>query len=151
MGDATLQKVTETSQELLSKLTIEASVVVTEGDGALLVTIDTSEPGALIGHHGRSLEALQIILGQMVYKALGSWVRLVVTVGDYRERREQQLKELAANAAEKVLSSREEVVLTDLTPGERRIVHLALADHPGVLSESQGEGRDRRLIVRPKS
>lgn len=150
MDDATRQTVTETCQELLSKLTIEATVAVADNDGALLVTIETSEPGALIGHHGRSLEALQIILGQLVYKALGTWVRLVVTVGDYRERREQQLKELATQAAERVLSSHEEVVLSDLTPGERRIVHMALSDHPGVLSESQGEGRDRRLIVKPK-
>lgn len=151
MEDKTVTAVTTITQELLKKLTIEATVSISEIDGALLVAIETPEPGALIGHHGRSLEAVQILLGQLVYNHVGSWVRLVVTVGDYRERREQQLRELATRAAEKVLSSQEAVVLTDLTPGERRIVHLALSDHPEVKSESEGEGRDRRLIVKPKS
>ncbi len=138
------------AQTLLDKLEITAKVVVSDQDGAKLVTIETEESGVLIGRHGRSLEALQILLGQLVYKKLGEWVRIVVTVGDYRERRQKQIEEMALNAAERVMATQTPIEFTDMTPAERRIIHMTLADHPQVVSESTGEGRDRKLTVKLK-
>ena len=138
------------AQTLLDKLEITAKVVVSDQDGAKLVTIETEESGVLIGRHGRSLEALQILLGQLVYKKLGEWVRIVVTVGDDRERRQKQIEEMALNAAERVMATQTPIEFTDMTPAERRIIHMTLADHPQVVSESTGEGRDRKLTVKLK-
>lgn len=144
----TIKKLTE---ELLEKLEVEATVDLSEKDEAVWVTINSDEPGVLIGHYGRNLESIQILLGQMIFKKLGEWVRIVVTVGDYREKRELQLKELAISVATKVVQTGTPVFLSDLTPAERRIVHTALTDHPDVVSQSEGEGRFRKLVVKPRS
>ncbi|HCM37377.1 MAG: putative RNA-binding protein [Candidatus Gottesmanbacteria bacterium GW2011_GWB1_43_11] len=151
MNPETLQTIEKLTQELLAQLQATSTIKVAENDGAVLVTIDTAEPGMLIGRHGRSLEAIQILLGQMAYKKLGSWTRVVVTVGDYRERRAQQLVEMAQTAAQRVVETHEPVEFMDLTPAERREIHMALSDHPQVASVSEGEGRDRKLVVKLKA
>ncbi len=144
-----IELITQTAQELLEKLQIVGIVNTQEdADGLYLVTIDTEEQGILIGFHGKNLESFQLMLGQLVYKKLEVWVRLSVSVGDYRERRAKQLQELAESAAQRVLAAGEPVALTDLSPSERRIVHLALEGHDQVLSQSEGEGRQRRLVVK---
>lgn len=142
----TIQKITE---DLLDHLGIPATITVSEDeDDAVMVHIQTDETGVLIGHHGKALNAFQTVLGHMVYKQLGEWVRLVVDVGDYRLRRKQQLEELATRWAEQALSQNEAIAVTDLIPYERRIIHLFFAHHPDVMSESTGEGRNRRLIIK---
>ena len=151
MDENSGKKITDLVQELLQQLEVAGSVVLEEKDGAMLVKIETAEPGALIGHHGRSLEAIQVLLGQMLYKDSGVWTRLLVTVGDYRERREQQLKEMADRAADQVLASQTEVALDNLSPADRRVIHLHFSEHPRLVSESTGEGRYRRLVIKPKA
>lgn len=150
MEQETLNLIKSLTEELLTKLRIEHDVQLAEEEGSVLVQIETPEPGILIGYHGRSLESFQIILGQLVFKKLGTWVRLTVSVGDYRERREKQLQEMAFSAAERVMQEAQPVYLTQLTPAERRIVHMALQNHDAVMSESEGEGRNRRLVIKPK-
>ena len=145
------EQIKKLTEELLGKLEIQSQVTVAEHDGATLVTLETEEGGILIGHHGRNLESLQILLGQMVFKTLGTWERVVVTVGDYRARREEEVKEMANTSAQKVIETKEPVVLIGLTPAERRIIHLTLEEHPEVVSESSGEGRDRKLTIKLKS
>ena len=148
MTEKVQQLITTLAQDLLQKLSIEATVVVSEKDGAMWVAVETEDRGVLIGYHGRSLEAFQIILGQLVFKKLGTWVRIVVSVGDYRERREEQLKEMAKSAIERVLATGEAVVLSYLPPAERRLIHLELQENPQVTSESEGIGRERKLVVK---
>ncbi len=141
----------ETVGELLQKLEITAEIKLEDKDNTVWVTIETAEPGILIGHRGRNLEALQVIVAQIVYNKLKSWVHLVLTVGDYRAKREEQLKELARTTAEKVIATQTPHMLGYLTAAERRIVHMEITQHPQVISESEGEGRDRRLIIKPKA
>lgn len=150
MTEKVQQFITGLTQELLQKLTIVGTVVVEEKDSALRVTIETEDRGVLIGYHGKSLEAFQILLGQLVFKKLGTWVRIIVSVGDYRERRDEQLRLMARNAAEQVITTREPVILPYLSPAERRAIHLELQEHAEVTSESEGEGRDRKLVVKLK-
>lgn len=139
------------TQELLEKLTIVGSVSLKKEGDTIIVTIDSADAGILIGHHGRSLEALQLILRHLVYKETSTWIPFVVSIGDYREKREQQLKEIAENAARQAEATQKAVILSDLSPFERRIIHVALSEHPTVESYSEGEGEMRRLIIRPKS
>lgn len=151
MNEELKNTIITTLEDLLEKLEVSASISVsTEGERPE-ATIETEEPGILIGFHGRTLESLQFLVNQMLYKKTGVWHHLTVSVGDYRERRQQQLEELAASAASRVLSTGESVYLTNLTPAERRVVHLSLENHEGVTSESEGEGRDRKLVVKSKS
>lgn len=137
--------------EILTQLEIEAQVAVDEEEENIVVTLETPDAGILIGHHGRNLEALQTVVSQMVFKQLGVWTRVLVSVGDYRQKREAQLKEMAQSAALQVIETGTPVAFSDMTPSERRIVHMALSEHAEVVSESEGEGRHRKLIVKPRS
>lgn len=151
MDKKTEKLIKDTVKEFLEKLLVAGEIEVVESDGAIKVKIETAEPGILIGRHGRNLEAIQILLGQIIYKKLGTWTRIIVSVGDYRDRREKQLQELALNIAQKVIETKEPMFLSDLSPGERRIVHVALSEHPQVVSQSEGEGRRRQLIIKLKT
>lgn len=140
------------AEELLEKLEIAGSVSVnTDETGAFRVNIDTEETGLLIGHHGKTLESMQLILGIIVSKKLGRWVKAYVNVGDYREKREEALMHVAQRAAERALALNRSVELTRLTPAERRIIHLTLSGDERIATESVGEGDDRVLLVKPKA
>lgn len=140
------------AEELLQKLEIVGSVsVTTDETGAFRVNIDTEETGLLIGHHGKTLESLQLILGIIVSKKLGRWVKAYVNVGDYREKREEALMHIAQRAAERALTLGRSVELTRLSPAERRIIHLTLSGDERIETESVGEGDDRVLLIKPKA
>ncbi|KKR31253.1 MAG: Single-stranded nucleic acid binding R3H domain protein [Candidatus Gottesmanbacteria bacterium GW2011_GWA2_41_12] len=143
--------VKKTTEELLEKLQIVAPVTVREdSENTYRIDIQTEETGLLIGFHGETLNSLQLLLGVLVYKQIGEWVRLVVNVGDYRQKREETVKQMVKSAKAEVLSTRESIVLPYLTPLERRIVHMVLTDDPDVSSESEGEGEERRVVIKPK-
>lgn len=141
----------EITDDLFKQLGIKADVVVEEKEDVFRVQIETPESGILIGYHGETLSGLQLILSLIIYKKLDRWIKLVVNIGDYRQRREEILQQMALSSAEKVVSLGEPVVFTDLSSFERRIIHLALIDHPRVTSISEGEGRERKLVVKLKT
>lgn len=114
------------------------------------IQIDTENPGLLIGYRGDTLGAIQHMLSQQIKYKTGDWQKLIVNVGDYRQQREETLDQLALNAAQRVEFSGEPYIFNNLTPPERRIVHMALSEHPAVVTESRGEGRSRQLVVLPK-
>lgn len=139
-----------TAEELLQQLQIEATVTVALADDTYQVTVQTPESGLLIGFHGETLASFQLILGLIVYKKLGEWVRVVVEVGDYRAKREVQLREMAESYAAQVAASGQPMTLPYLPPIERRIIHLALQDRTDVQTASEGEGNQRRVVIKPK-
>ncbi|MBI5019797.1 KH domain-containing protein [Candidatus Gottesmanbacteria bacterium] len=146
-----IQAVTSIAEELLGKLEIVGTVTVTTDEtDAFRVNISTEETGLLIGHHGKTLESLQVILGIIVSKKLGRWVKTYVNVGDYREKREEALMHMAQRAAERALASGRPVELSRLSPAERRIIHLTLSGDERIITESSGEGDERVLLVKPK-
>ncbi len=134
----------KTAEELLSNLKVEGQTEVSQDEeNSFKVQIENQDPGILIGYHGETLASFQLILSLMVFKTLGEWRRLIVNVGDWRERREEVLRQMAVGAAEKVLSSGEPMSFPSLSSFERRVIHLTLADHPGVMTVSEGEGEGR--------
>jgi len=145
-------QITQLTEDLLNRLEIQGSVSVTQDEsGAYRVHIETEETGLLIGFHGKTLESFQIILGQLVAKTLGKWEKVYVNVGDYREKREEALMYMAQRAAERALASMRPVELTNLSAAERRVIHLTLSGDERVSTESEGEGRDRKLVISPKA
>lgn len=148
----TREIIQKTAEELLGFLEIEKPKVSLEVDeeGVFHLKIETEDSGILIGYHGENIYALQLILSLVVYKKLGCWQRIVVDIGDWRQKREEQLKRIALSAAQRVKFSQEPVMMPYLNAAERRIVHLALADNPDVQSRSEGEGRERKLIIELK-
>ncbi|MBI4066730.1 KH domain-containing protein [Candidatus Gottesmanbacteria bacterium] len=147
-----IDRVKAITEDLLKRLEV-AGVVTVDMDetGAYQVQIDTEETGLLIGYHGRTLESFQILLSIIVSKKLEAWVKVYVNVGDYREKREETLMHMAQRAAERALSFGHPVELPDLTPSERRVIHLTLGGDERVMTESVGEGMNRTLVVKPRA
>lgn len=138
------------ADELLQQLEINATTSVNLVEEVYQVKIETEESGLLIGFHGETLSSFQLILGLMAYKKLGEWVRVVVEVGDYRARREEQLRQMAESYAAQVVATGQPIALPSLPPIERRIIHLALQERTDVETISEGEGNLRRVVVKPK-
>jgi spoIIIJ-associated protein len=144
----TVKKIAE---DLLAKFEIAGDVTVAMDETeAYRVHIATEETGLLIGFHGRTLESFQILLGIIVSRKLGTWVRVYVNVGDYREKREEALMYMAQRAAERAIAIGRPVELSNLSASERRVIHLTLSGDERVVTESVGEGNNRTLLVKPK-
>lgn len=129
----------------------KAEVLEDKENEAVRINIKSDEEtGLLIGRRGETIEAIQVVLGLMIKKITGDWIRIIVDVGDWREKQEERLKNLAEQAAERAKETSEDQLLYNLSPSQRRIVHLVLAKTADVETESVGEGEERYLIVRAK-
>ena len=110
-----------------------------------------SDLANLIGRHGNTLEALNLVFNNIVNVGVRNNRKYYsIDAEGYRARRAEQLKMLALQTLERVVRERKPVSLQPMLPSERKIVHLALADSPFVSTESQGVEPERRLIVSPK-
>jgi spoIIIJ-associated protein len=145
-------------KELLAKMGIRAQVVirqkvdVEEGETPpVVLDIVGDDLGILIGRRGETLAALQYITRLIVSRKTRRWYPLVVDVEQYKVRRERSLTRLAQRMAERVSFSRKQVSLEAMPAYERRIVHLALRDHPAVTTRSVGEGDQRKVTIIPKT
>ena len=139
------------ADKLLELMGTKAKAVVSEDkeNEALKVDIETeTETGLLIGRHGETLDALQVILGMMLFQESKEWSRIVVNVGDWREKQEDQLKSLALQAAERARETGEPQSLFNLNASQRRIVHLILSEEKDIETESSGEGKERFLVIK---
>ncbi len=153
------QNISEVLKELTLKLlelsSITGNVEVTEeasAEGALyhVVIESEKEAGLLIGAHGATLLAIQSFLGMALRTRTGEWHRVVVDVSGWRQKHEEYLVSLAKQAADRAKQTGEAQYLYNLTPSQRRVIHTALTEIGGVISESEGEGTDRYLIVKPE-
>ncbi|MCL5411255.1 MAG: KH domain-containing protein [Patescibacteria group bacterium] len=148
---STVEVAENVARDFLSRLGFEANVSVTEEDNSLLIKIDGDDLGILIGYHGETLQAIQLILSLAINQNLsGDWHRVLVDIGSWRGSREEALRQMAFRAVERARFSKEPVALPPMIPSERRVVHLALQEHPEVTSESEGEGANRRVVIRIK-
>ncbi len=121
-----------------------------EGDeGELILDITGDDLAVLIGRHGRTLDALQFLISSITSRKVGFHYPVVIDVEGYKSRQRQKFEDIARNAAERAASRGREVKLRPMTPYERRIVHIALRDDPRVDTQSEGEGRARRVVVFP--
>ena len=140
-------------EELLRKMGIEATAEPTLEDGTMYVDVEGEDEGdaaILIGRHGQTLESLQDLTRLVVTKRTGERCRVVVDVEDYRRRRRDRLVALAREVARRVQRTRREEELEPMNAYERKVVHDAVAEIPGVTSTSRGEDPDRRVVIRPR-
>ncbi len=142
--------------ELLEKMNFELEnafvedVVVEEGEEEqVLVGVKVANPAGIIGYRGRNLAAVQLILSLMVKNRLEKWIRVLLDVNNYREEQKERLENMARSLAEKVLKTGEAVSLANMSSYERRICHMVVAGIEGVASESEGEGEERHIVIKP--
>jgi len=145
----------ETINIILEKMHVNADVKVKLGDGDInrvapvLIDIEGKDLSFLIGRKAETINALQYISSLIVGRELDRWVPLVIDIQHYRRRREEELRKLALKIAEQVIGTGRRQVLEPMPPNERRIIHIELRDNPLVETESIGEGRQRKVTVRP--
>jgi len=146
----------EILETLMSHLGFEGvTVEIREGETSRLNVVgegaDREALGSLIGRKGERLSALQHLVNLMLSRRTGQWTRVLVDVEDYRGRRERQLADLAARAAERVTETGKMLQLEPMPALERRWVHLALRDNDNVSTQSIGEEPNRRVVVLPRN
>lgn len=118
--------------------------------GGPIIDLTGDDSGLLIGHRGQTLQSLQFLVNLIVRKTYGENVRVVLDVERYRARREASLRDMATKVASRVVQSGRSITLEPMSAADRRIIHISLADHPGVSTESVGVGEDRKVTVIPK-
>jgi len=144
-----------TLEELLTKMQINAEVMVYRGQAAAgeqapwVLQISGRDLGVLIGRKGETLAALQYITRLIASRELQRRADIVIDVEGYKSRREQMLRKLAKRMADQAIQLNRTVPLEPMPPHERRIIHLALRDHPQVSTQSVGEGEYRKVTIIP--
>jgi len=116
----------------------------------LVLDVRGPDTDVLVGYRGETLAALQRITRLIVGREMAGRVRLVVDVDGFKARREQSLRRLAQRMAEQAVRSGHTAVLEPMSPYERRIVHIALREHPQVTTQSVGEGDRRKVTIIPR-
>ncbi len=143
--------------KLLHLLNLEAQVSAhygerdREGRRNVHVDIRGNDLSILIGRRSETLNAFQYIASLVVGKEIQDWVQLVIDVEGFRERREKQLIQMAKRMADQVAKSGRRQTLEPMPSAERRIIHIALRDHPDVATESTGEDPHRKVTIVPKN
>lgn len=145
-------QVSEILENILGLMALEGSFEVVEGPEETTVTIEAADAGRLIGYRGETLDALQLLVNQILSHQVGndSFKRVVIDVGGWRKNKEADLERRARSWAEEVMESGQEIELEPMPAWQRRIVHMVVGDVEGVQSESVGEGKDRHLVIRPE-
>lgn len=145
------QTIQETTDHVLKLLEIAGTASIEQQDDVVNIVLDTPDSGMVIGHHGDILESLQMVLSLCIAKKLGSFVRVSLEVGDYKKNRTGWVEQVADQARQRVLQEGHEITLPNLKAWERRVVHLMFQEDPDVMSESVGEGKERTLVIKPRS
>jgi len=142
---------------LLSMMGVTASVAskarsFVEGEATAPIAFDITgdDLGILIGRRGQTLSCLQYIVRLIVGHQTKAWVPIIVDVEGYKQRRYEALQALAWRIAEQVKAEQAPFTLEPMSAYERRIIHIALAEHPDVTTQSIGEGEARKVVILPK-
>ncbi|MBT2513717.1 R3H domain-containing nucleic acid-binding protein [Arthrobacter sp. ISL-30] len=137
-------------EELLDIADIDGDIDIEVRNGRTYISIAAEEESSgldsLVGPDGEVLEALQELARLSVLSATENRSRLVLDINGYRKERAGHLQQIAEDAVAKVKENGESVALEPMSAYERKIVHDAVADL-GLVSESEGEGSGRHIVV----
>lgn len=136
--------------ELIEQMGFDAEVELQDEDERFLLNIVGEDAEALIGKKGQTLDALQFLLGRILNGLLPRERKpVVVDSSGYRQRRAEALQDLAKRLCEKATTSGKTLAVNPMSAHDRRIIHMALRETPGVTTRSEGDGYERRLLVVP--
>ncbi len=144
------KRINDFLNDIFRVLDIEAQVIITKTGDTAKVKIMGDSAGQLIGRRGESLDALQLLLGLAVNKAHTDYVKVLLDIEDYREKREQSLIRYANKMARTAAKQRKNIKLEPMNPYERRIVHSALQNDTYVTTYSEGEDPYRKVVISVK-
>ena len=136
-------------ERILEELGLEASVAVEEGDEEIHADIEGEDVGLLIGRHGQTIDAIQLLSYQAAFRGRQDRKRVTVDAAGYRRRQSESLARRADMAAEDALSHGEAVEMDPMGSNERRVVHEHLRDRTEVETYSEGDEPNRYVVVAP--
>jgi len=134
------------AMDLSGQITIDG-----EGDEFLRVNIETPEAASYIGRGGENLMALQQICRAVAGKQIPETPRFIIDINNYQKDRLGRLTEMAGKLAQEVLSQKQSKWLPPMNSYERRLIHVMLAKVEGIRTESEGEGEERRVVIKAVS
>jgi len=152
---AVYEEAREVLEDILERMGLDASVEILQEDDRIRLDIDCDRPDRIVGRRGQVIDALQHLIGKIVFQKRpsdGPPPRPVVVDADgYREKYASKLRSLGERMAKKAVDSGRTVPLDPMNAYDRRIIHMALADSADVTTRSEGEGDDRHLLIVPVS
>lgn len=145
--DEALKELSLYLMRVTKEMGLPAMIRIEKEPEVIVFHLESSKQGMLIGKHGKILNALQYLAQVFIHRVAKNKLSIMVNVGNYREKREEIVKRLAKNTAEKVKRTGEQVVLEPMSAYERKQVHSLLAADPHIKTHSEGEEPYRYLIV----
>jgi len=149
MSEEDVNLVVDFTNQVLGSSGLDLKAGADQAEEGLRIQVGGDDVALLLGHNAELLDALEYLGNRVLARASGEERRLVFDSLGYRARREKELRLMAEKAAEKVRLSRIPFSFDPMTPNERRIIHLALANDASVTTESQGNGENRKVTIRP--
>jgi spoIIIJ-associated protein len=145
------EKASEFLLGVLERMGISADIDIKDDTDKTILEIQTKDTEVVIGRRGVVMDALQHLVNKVVYRDRSGerGKPLVVDAGGFRDKQVERLRSLAQRMGEKALQTKQIVELQPMSPHDRRIVHMAIAEMPGLSSRSEGEGEDRHILLVP--
>jgi len=132
---------------LFERMGVEAEMEISGNDGAIDVILTGSDPGALIGRRGETLDAIQHLTNYVVNRSSTGRIRVNLDAENYRQRRNDTLETLAVRTAGKVMKYRRNITLDPMNAYERHVIHTALQSYENISTYSVGSEPNRRIVV----
>ena len=136
-------------ERIVEELDLEAGVSVEEADDEIRADVDGEEVGLLIGRHGQTIDAVQLLCYQAAFQGRQDRKRVTVDAAGYRRRQGEALRRRADVATEDAIRDREPIELEPMGSNERRVVHEHLRDRPEVETYSEGDEPNRYVVIAP--
>jgi spoIIIJ-associated protein len=150
MPEEPAERVRAVLERVLDELELEGDVELSEDDDGIVAVVEGDDDyGLLIGRHGQTIDAVQLLCYQAAFRGIQERKRVVVDAAGYRERRREALERRADRAAEQALSQSSPVELDAMSAPERRVVHEHLKERPEVETYSEGTEPHRCVVVAP--
>lgn len=142
-----VEHVAEYLIDVLASYLVDANIEVEDRGRTVIYNIQTEKKGLVIGKHGKIINSLEILAQVMTHQYVRPHVKVIVNVGNYRERRQETLARLARKTADQVAKSKQPVFLDPLPAAERKIIHAQLARYSYIATHSEGKEPHRYLVV----
>jgi len=149
MSEDDVNLVVEFTNQVLGSSRLDLKAGADQTEDGLRIQVRGEDVALLLGHNAELLDALEYLGNRVLARRSGEEAKVVFDSSGYRARREKELRLMAEKAAEKVRLSRIPFSFDPMTPNERRIIHLTLANDSSVTTESQGNGENRKVTIRP--
>ena len=145
-----------TASEILTKFLnfagVETRIFIKEEleNGHIVFEIEGDDSALLIGRHGETLRSLQFLVGLLTRQTLDRNIKVLVDVEGYRERRGDKLRGVARRSIQQVIRTGRPLDLPPMPATDRRVVHMYASQNSAIITESEGEGRERHIVLRPR-